>query len=115
VIGLAEAGALDKIRRTPIQRWKHKARPKSDKAASAKVKNEEHIGPMVEEAPDEIVDRSEEGHEGLRVGAATFLAWQAIQELSEKVDELAKENEALSKENESLRERVDSIEQALYA
>lgn len=91
LLGNAENGALDKIIRVPIHRWKYNRDPESvfpDNYYS------EHIGPTAEdiEAIDSrLVGRDQEGRaRSISTDQLLALAIQAIQEQQEQIEELKK-------------------------
>jgi len=91
--------ALEKVRATPIRRWRYKQPPRArtpdGAVGAADEPSPEHIGPVAEEAPAELRS-GDPGDEQVSLNDALWMLWKANQELADKVDELRAQVDELS-------------------
>lgn len=102
LLGDVEAGALEKVRATPIRRWRHKAGPTSSDGEG--VPAPARIGPMVEDSPAELLNHGDPNG-GIDLAASVWTLWAALQEQADMNDRQAQQIADLTA-------RLDRLEQA---
>lgn len=87
-------GALDKVKGSPVYRYKLKKELKPDgTSAKAKAKtitsDKESIGLIYDEAPEEIRRESAKGDKAIDLYGMVSILWKAVQELSDKIETMS--------------------------
>lgn len=87
-------GALDKVKGSPVYRYKLKKELKPDgNSAKAKAKtitsDKESIGLIYDEAPEEIRRESAKGDKAIDLYGMVSILWKAVQELSDKIETMS--------------------------
>ncbi len=79
---ISSIDALAIVKKAPGKRWKYRDH--------VEPVDRWHAGPMAEDLPEDFLDTGFEGRKGYDVAALNGILWEAVRQLSAKVDQLEK-------------------------